>query len=285
MSNWNLLVLVVMMSLFVISCDSGSDPIQTELEVAQSECLKEPFLKNYREAVQSGDSSSAISNLEKLKEHGCRDSNLYKRLGLLYQEAGRHQLAAADFEAAVEMGAEDELLVEAGDSYYAVEEYKRALFSYESYLKNIGNIEQHKNKAQSEVREMFPDADVVSGQDQFVVIAMEGAGYAAMMLENSDLARSYFKQLVETCPDSFRGYLGLAQLDMFLSEAETGAPLNNAEKAFSLMGSYKPAVVHVYGLALLEAGDVQKAIAVIEPYLHYEDAELMALYEDLQHVQ
>jgi tetratricopeptide (TPR) repeat protein len=198
----------------------------------------------------------------------------------MHSEIDEYGLAAISFEAAVKQGAEPELLVDAGDAYYEAEEYQRSLYAYEAYLAGIGDLEPYLEKKRLEASVMFPGADVVTGSDR-LLMTLEGAAYAAMMLGNTDLSSSYFERMAELYPTSYRGFVGLAQLAAIHLDAEVDSWIPNAQKAYSLMQSYEPVVVHMYALALVESGRTAEAINVIELYLQYQDQDLIALYEDL----
>lgn len=199
---------------------------------------------------------------------GETDPEIYRSRGDAYVALGNDQKAVMDFSTYLERHPQMDVFEARGDAYVRMGQYAAGRKDYELALNKA--FEADRELRRGHVGDAWPG----------LVHYKSKIGQTFLWEGNAARARELYRELINASPDSYEGYLGIAEVELMEEDRRRAATaLEMASKAVSLSRGRDPDALAALAEAVFRTGDAKNAMSVIERALklRQHDQRLLAL--------
>lgn len=199
-----------------------------------------------------GRPADAVTEYSRAIALGEADPEIYRSRGDAYAVLGNDQKAVRDFSSYLRNHPQMDVFEARGDAYARLGQYAAARKDYEEAL----------NKAVEADRELRRDhiGDTWPG----LVHYKSKIGQTFLWEGNAARARELYRKLIDAAPESYEGYLGIAEVELVEEDPQRVATaLEMASKAVSLSRGRDPDALAALAEAAFRTGDAESAVSVI----------------------
>lgn len=196
--------------------------------------------------------ADAITEYGRAIALGETDPEIYRSRGDAYAALGKDQKAVRDFSSYLERYPQRDVFEARGDAYVRLGQYAAARKDYQLAL----------NKAVEADRELRWDR--TGGASPGLVYYKSKIGQTFLWEGNAARARGLYRELIDAAPESYEGYLGIAEVELVEEDPQRVATaLEMASKAVSLSRGRDPDALAALAEAAFRGGDTASAVSVI----------------------